>query len=151
MSPSAPDPDLPPDQEGRDLPLAEILRELEGSTHGGPRHAILFDSLKTRVAREPQAALDQIESLPSSARSVLLMVISGLGRVMLPEILDRLSHPSVENRRDAAMVLCIWATRGLLFGGDRKAIEQARNVLSVRDADATTIRFIDNALGRIRT
>lgn len=151
MSSSAPDPDLPPQQEGRELPLAEILRELEGSTHGGPRQAILFDSLKTRVSQNPRAALDQIESLPTSARSVLLMVISGLGRAMLPEILHRLSHRSVENRRDAAMVLCIWATRGLLFGGDRIPIEKARDEVRAGDADATTIRFVDAALGRIRT
>lgn len=142
---------LPPEQNGRALPLSEILRELEGSTHGGPRHAILFESLKTRVAENPSGAMDQIESLPTSARSVLLMVISGLGRKMLPAILARLSGGSLENRRDAAMVLCIWATRGLLFGGDREAIEQARDCVAAEQADGPTLRFINDALGRIRT
>lgn len=143
--------ELPPEQAGRAMPLSEILRELEGSTHGGPRHAILFDSLKTRVAEDPVSALDQIESLPTSARSVLLMVISGFGRKMLPAILERLSGQSLESRRDAAMVLCIWATRGLLFGGDREAIEQARDSAISLETDEPTLRFINDALGRIRT
>ena len=131
--------------------LPDLVRELEGSTHGGPRHAMLFDSLKTVVQRDPTAALDAIESLPTSARSVLLMIISGMGRKMLPVVLDRLSHQDSEPRRDAAMILCIWAARGLLFGGDREAIEAARQSIGASQVDAATDRFIQNALKQIRT
>ena len=139
---------VPPPSPNR---LANLVRELEGSTHGGPRHAMLFDSLKTVVQRDPTAALDAIESLPTSARSVLLMIISGLGRKMLPVVLDRLSHRNPEPRRDAAMILCIWAARGLLYGGDRDAIETARRSIGGKQPDAATDRFIQNALEQIRT
>jgi hypothetical protein len=129
--------------------LADLVRQLEGSTHGGPRHAMLFDSLKTEVERDPTAALDAIESLPTSARSVLLMVVSGLGRRMLPKILERLAGRGRESRRDAAMILFIWATRGLLYGGDREAIQNA--LQSAVEPDESTDQFIENALRQIRT
>ncbi|KAA1260279.1 hypothetical protein LF1_28180 [Rubripirellula obstinata] len=135
----------PPDR------LADLVRELEGSTHGGPRHAMLFDSLKTVVQHDPRAALDAIETLPTSARSVLLMIVSGLGRQMLPMILDRLSQQDPEPRRDAAMVLCIWATRGLLYGGDRDAIQTAHQASAANQTDDTTDKFVQNALQQIRT
>ena len=131
--------------------LADLVRELEGSTHGGPRHAMLFDSLKTVVQQDPSAALNAIESLPTSARSVLLMIVSGLGRKMLPMILDRLGHANPEQRRNAAMVLCIWATRGLLYGGDREVIEAAHQVNANSQADEPTNKFVQNALSQIRT
>lgn len=131
--------------------LADLVRQLEGSTHGGPRHAMLFDSLKTEVGRDPSAALDAIEFLPTSARSVLLMVVSGLGRRMLPEILKRLTLQAPEPRRDAAMILCIWATRGLLYGGDRESIETAYQSMTAGERDEPTEKFIQNALQQIRT
>jgi len=138
----------PYDPAGSELSMGELLREIEGSTHGGPRHAALFESLKRNVAAEPAEALDVIERSPSSARSVLLMAVSGLGRRVLGDVLARLSHPNANQRSNAAMILCIWATRGLLSGADRDAIEQARIRQPVPDqAD----RFVDDALGRLRT
>ncbi len=136
------------DPAGAGLTLAELLRELEGSTHGGPRHNALYESLKRLVDQRPMVAFDQIEHSPSSARSVLLMAVSGVGRRILESILDRMSHPSESTRRDAAMILCIWATRGLLSGADRPAIHRVRDHLPADDS-ATVI--LDNALSRLRT
>jgi len=156
------EPSLPPDDDangpnfgcdrydpsGADLSLPDLLRELEGSTHGGPRHNALYESLKRLVDQRPMAAFDKIADSPGSAHSVLLMAISGVGRRILQPMLQRLSHPSAAIRSNAAMVLCIWATRGLLSGADRPAIDQARDGLPSDDS-ATTI--LDNALSRLRT
>lgn len=133
------------------LALPELFRDLEGSTHGGPRHAMLFETIRDRVSRAPMAALNQLDEMPTSAKTVLLMVVSGLGRVMLPSILSRLSDSNPTRRRDAAMVLCIWGTRGLLFGGDRDAIERSRSLANGDVPDEQTDRLIDETLARIRT
>jgi hypothetical protein len=132
-------------------PLDDLLRDLEGSTHGGPRHAMLFDSIRRVVAADPEAAFDQMDRGPSSSISVLLMTLSGLGRALLPTVLDRLSSTRPTQRQHAASILCIWATRGLLSGHDRPEIERARVQLEQQDESAPARQLVAETLRRIRT
>jgi hypothetical protein len=136
------------DPAGADLSLPDLLRELEGSTHGGPRQIALFESLKRIVNDSPMWAFEQIERSPSSAKSMLLMAISGLGRRVLGEVLERLSDANPSHRQNAAMILCIWATRGLLCGADRESIEAARQSTPT---GGPADQMVGEALSRLRT
>lgn len=105
-----------------------VLRELEGSTHGGPRQHHLYDELRTMVENDPAMALDMIDQLPTSARSILVTAVSGLGRRVLRLVLDRLDIANIDQARDAAMILYIWAQRGLLSAHDLPAIVAASDI-----------------------
>lgn len=131
--------------------LADLLRDLEGSTHGGPKHAMVFESIRTVVHDDPESALDQIEDLPTSANSVLIMVVSGVGRPALPMVMQRLITENQSHRNQAAMILCIWATRGLLSGWDRPSIEQASTTIAQKYNDRATVNLIEQSLSRLRT
>ncbi|MEM9587795.1 MAG: hypothetical protein AAGA03_10990 [Planctomycetota bacterium] len=135
----------------RAVSLAELAIQLEGSTHGGPRHNWVFESIKTQVSQDPEGALDQIVRLPSSARSVLLMAVSGLGRRALPLVLARLASLDHQHQREAALLLCIWATRGLLCGADRESIASARDAISSSERDPVAASILQSALARLRT
>ncbi|MEM9364707.1 MAG: hypothetical protein AAGD07_01850 [Planctomycetota bacterium] len=129
--------------------LLDHCRDLEGSTHGGAKHAMVYASIRDIVAKDPDWTMASLRSMPRSAHTVLLTAFSGIGRAVLPVVLRCLASDQPEQRHDAAMVLCIWATRGYLSGADRNAIETARQGSPHREPSVESI--IDSALARLRT
>lgn len=129
--------------------LQDLCRDLEGSTHGGAKHSMAYQSIQDVVAMNPNEAMAILPSMPRSAHAAILTAFSGIGRSVLPIVLRYLGSDHVQPRHDAAMILCIWATRGFLSGADRDAIESARASSPQREQHTEAI--IDNALARLRT
>lgn len=126
----------------------DVLRQLEGSTHGGPRQHQLYETLRTMVDKDPIVALDMVGHLPTSARSILLMAVSGLGRRVLSQVRGRLGHDDLDRASDAAMILYIWSQRGLISAHDVPSIVAAsdkhREAPFRRIIDAVTRKFDTN-------
>lgn len=128
--------------------LTELLRDIEGSTHGGPRQTMLYDSLRRIVEDDPAGALAMIAQTPTSARSVLLTAISGVGRRALPAVLSHLTGDPARHAMDAAMILVIWSRRGLLSVHDREDLQSALSRLEDVPGCQPAARMITDVLDR---
>ena len=117
--PTDDDPDAARALAGPPRDLSDLTRQLEGSTHGGPRHSMIYESIRRCVATDPGGAIDTLADLPAGSHGPVLMAVSGLGRSALSPVWDRLDDDADTIRRAAAMVVCIWGQRGLLNDGER--------------------------------
>ena len=114
-----------PDHNASDTPSLETLvRELEGSTHGGPRHFQIFDSLKRVVASDPQRAIEAMRHTPASGRAPILTALTALGRRVWPALEFAMHSSWPIDRHNGSMILYGLAVRGMVSRQDDPQVRQ---------------------------
>ena len=104
--------------------LENLVRDLEGSTHGGPRHFQVFDSLKRVVASDPQQAIEAMRDAPASGRAPILTALTALGRRGWPALEFAMQSSQPIDRHHGSMILYGLAVRGLVSRRDEPQVQK---------------------------